>query len=431
MNPGAPLWGGSVLFTPAAAAETAGVGAGAVRINFRIDGAASWDAGAVARFDPIVGAALDAGLVPLGLACNEFLPLGQEAWNDDPDGDGVNDYVTAFADAAGTVIRAFSGRVEAWEIWNEPDCWSNPSYRTDPTHAGCTYILPRVYAKILAEVYLRVQDLVDAGQVTLVSGGLFAHDIGGSWSDSTGYLGELYAEGVWDWMEGHTPRRYPWGGLGYHFYINQGEGLDTGRLTGYLDGVRSTQTLHGDTAPLWITEFGWRTDAVSEAQQSANLQSAMALLEARGDVAATFWYKVKDVPAEPSFWGVLRADGSRKPAADAFAAPAATCTPVVTDDAEPPPETADTPPDIPPDAPPDAEADFPADDAALDPPPEDPGDDIPPWTDPTPDAPDGAGDARPDTAQDASGDPSDPAPDVPSAPSTSMNSGCACALLPA
>jgi hypothetical protein len=328
MNPGAPLWDGNVLFDDSTAGAIAALGARSVRINFRIDGAGWWDEPALARYDPIVDSASGAGLEPLGLVAYEATPYGQDVWNDDGDGDGINDYVVVFADAAEALIRHFhaSGSVRTWEIWNEPDCWGADTYRDDPLHAGCTYLLPRVYGHLLAEVYLRVRDLVDSGEVSLVSGGLLGHDIGGSWTDATGYMAEVYAEGPWDWLQENTGRRYPWDRFGYHFYINQSEPLDTGRLQAYLDAVRALQAEQWDGSPLWITEFGWATEGGFDPwTQADNLAAAIEVLAARDDVERAFWYKVRDVPEEPSSWGVLYSDWSWKPAAERYAALASTC----------------------------------------------------------------------------------------------------------
>src|SRR4051794_29739967 len=80
---------------------------------------------------------------------------------------------------------------------NEPNCWSNPNYTSDPQHAGCTYILPRVYAKLVAEVYVQNADLIQSRGLELVSGGLFAHDIGGSFSWAGDYMTQVYDMGPW------------------------------------------------------------------------------------------------------------------------------------------------------------------------------------------------------------------------------------------
>jgi hypothetical protein len=77
---------------------------------------------------------------------------GQADWNDDPDADGVNDTVTEFAFTARVLFERFGDRIKRWELWNEPDCWKTRTMRQSRS-SGCTYLLPRVYAKILAETW--------------------------------------------------------------------------------------------------------------------------------------------------------------------------------------------------------------------------------------------------------------------------------------
>jgi len=305
INPGAPVSQGEVLLDPAYADRLAASGAGAVRIDFRLDGAAAWDAEQLSRYEAIVDAALAAGLEPLGLIAYEAVPAGQESWNDDPDGDGYNDYVAAFAATAQVLMGHFAGSVRRWEVWNEPNCWSNPDYATDPQNAGCSYLLPRVFAAMMTEVYLRNEPLLQAGALSLVSGGLFAHDIGGASSPATDYLGELYAqEGAWDALEVNAGRRYPWDSLGYHLYVDQEALTDGALLTAYLDAVRDLSGQRGDEAPFAVTEIGWSTLSLTEEVQAENLSVAFNLLSAREDVAGAYWFSYRDAPADDLFFGL-------------------------------------------------------------------------------------------------------------------------------
>jgi hypothetical protein len=92
-----------------------------------------------------------------------------------------------------------------------------------------------------------------------------------------------------------------------------------------LDAVTSALGRHGADQPLWVTEIGWSTctvsgvGCVSEATQAANLSDFFRGAVARAStVAAVFAYSWHDLPGpiSPSeeHFGVLRLDGSRKPA---------------------------------------------------------------------------------------------------------------------
>ena len=325
MNPGAPVWGGQVVVDAAYAQELAAAGVHRARIDFRLDGAASWDAAALAQYDTVIDAVLAAGIEPQGLIAYEAVPGGQAAWNDDPDGDGANAYVADFAATATVLMSHFAGKVVRWEIWNEPTCWSDPNYASDPQNAGCTYVLPRVFAKLCAEVYVHNQALFEAKAVSMVSGGLFAHDIGGSTTTATDYLGEVYAQGVWDWMEANVGRRYPWDRLGYHLYVEQGQACDGTKLGAYLDDVRALMTSAADAAPFSVTEVGWSTAGVDEATQAGNLAATYSALAARSDVDDVYWFSFRDAPAAGLYYGVTTDAGAPKLARDAMIAAAAGC----------------------------------------------------------------------------------------------------------
>lgn len=323
INAGAPVWGGSIQFTKEKAAAIAATGCRAVRINFRLDGRPGWDAGLLAQYDAIIQNARDHRLVVLGLICNEAMPVGQSHYNDDPDGDGMNAYVHDFAATALLLVDRYKDSVKRWEIWNEPGAWTNPNWASDPRNAGGTYILPAVYANLLAETYRQLNHedgrtlLTDHG-IQLVSGGLFAHDIAGSFSTGMDYMLKVYNRtAVWDALEAATGRRYPWDCFGYHFYLNPGEPVDTAELGAYLDDVRTKQAARGDHSPLLITEFGWTTAGPSEILQRDNMRDTYEYLETRPFIAGTYWYQWQDESPTVRY-GILRADGTRKPAYDEF-----------------------------------------------------------------------------------------------------------------
>jgi hypothetical protein len=326
INAGAPIWGGAIYFDATKASAIAATGCRTVRINFRLDGNASWNPTLLAKYDTIIQNAISRNIDVVGLLCNEIMPVGQTAWNDDPDGDGMNSYVTGFSATAYTIIDRYRDRVKRFEIWNEPDAWTNPDYASDPKNAGGTYMLPRVYAHLLAETYLQCnyydgrRILSDSG-VSLCAGGVFAHDIGGANPKryfAYQYMGDVYAEDVWNWMQSNAGRRYPWDYFGYHFYLSPGATFDSSELAQYLDRMKSRKTANSDGSPFLITEFGWNSLSVSEAVQAANLRDAYNYLETRPDVAGAYWYQWQDEPG--ASYGIVRGDNSHKPAYDEFVA---------------------------------------------------------------------------------------------------------------
>jgi exo-beta-1,3-glucanase (GH17 family) len=76
--------------------------------------------------------------------------------------------------------------------------------------------------------------------------------------------------------------------------------------------------------PIWITEYGAPTggsDGVTEVRQAEIAADAVATAAADDGVAALFWYTYRDWndPGDSgSYYGLLRADGAKKPTYDAF-----------------------------------------------------------------------------------------------------------------
>lgn len=97
-----------------------------------------------------------------------------------------------------------------------------------------------------------------------------------------------------------------------------------------LDKVRRLRAeldARGVERPIWLTEVGWSTcpaqedgRCVSEAQQAAALGGLLRRVDVlpRDEVPAVFLYSLHDLPGTPpsfeSHFGILRLDGSRKPA---------------------------------------------------------------------------------------------------------------------
>lgn len=339
LNAGAPIWNGAIRLTQDKAAAFAATGCRAVRLNFRLDGHSSWDPTLLAQYDTIVQNATSNHLVVLGLLCNECVPQWQALWNDDPDGDGMNDFVTQYAQSALLLVDRYKDRIKRWEIWNEPNAWTNPGW-TDPKYAGGTYILPRVYANAFAESFKQLnyyngRTILATNGITLVSGGLFAHDQSNSFSTAMDYMLQVYdVTAVWDALQAATGRRYPWSYFGYHFYLNIAQTVSTTEIGNYFNDVRTKQASRQDTTPLLITEFGWNTYYVNETTQKNNMRDTYNFMEGKSYVAGTYWYQWED-ESDTDKWGIVRADATHKPSYDEFTTQNATPPPVASFTAAP------------------------------------------------------------------------------------------------
>ncbi len=338
VNAGAPISGSSILFTNAVAADIAASGCRFVRINF-IDAMPGWDATRLARYDQIIANARNNNLEVLAIFSNETVAgYSQAQWNQNYNTTGLNGYITQYASVAYMLINRYKDDVKLYELWNEPSCWAQDP-NIDPLNPGCSYIWPRIFANLMAETYKKCieqggPDFFSANGVSLVSGGLFAHDIGGSNPGSaTYYAHNTYLQtDIWDAFESHalnpTGRRYPWDYFGYHFYIQQGSAVSTSELAKYFNnvsgsvyqrGIHQEQLLRGDSSKILVTEFGWTTQGVGDQGKADNLTTSFNWMRTQSYIAAGMWYQYNCCDPNGD-WGLTRAIGNYMPAWYAFAA---------------------------------------------------------------------------------------------------------------
>ena len=116
----------------------------------------------------------------------------------------------------------------------------------------------------------------------------------------TGFLARLFAAGALDWVDG----------IAVHPYRLQPEGLDW-----ELARLDAAMRRGGTVRPIWATEFS--QDFADPALAPAWYLKSIALLESSG-ISNHFWYALADQPSFPTM-GLVKFDGTRKPAARAFA----------------------------------------------------------------------------------------------------------------
>ncbi|MBI1800295.1 MAG: hypothetical protein HYR71_01545 [Chloroflexi bacterium] len=313
---------GEIFFTDTVASQIASAGAGWVRINFRLGAHfPDWTTPvsattALSLYDSIVTTALNHNLKVLGLLSNESWVGGLSDWQANnaevAGGNGDNTFIQQFDTYAARVLMPhFAGKITEWEVWNEPN-------------AGPTYVYPSNFAWLLRRAYLAARD--NGITATLISGGLFSSNPYGSTlltSANTGadYLTSTYTQGKlnagWDGLKS-TYGSYPLDTIGQHIYIDWWAGLTTAArveqtasfvFNAYaaFEGVTTTKRIN-------ITEMGWGTDWVSESTQATSLSTAYIKLKQLTYIERTYWFFLQDIPVASLYYGLLREDGSAKPA---------------------------------------------------------------------------------------------------------------------
>ena len=212
----------------------------------------------------------------------------------------ASDYA-AIATRFATRLR---GRVDAWEVWNEPnvpDGWAGS---------------PEAYARLLKTAYPAFKR---ADPQTLVV-------LGGTSGNDDKFIGRLYAAGARASFD--VVATHPYQGVANA----PPERPDDGERwwVTHVDAVRALMVANGDAAkPIWFTESGWSAHenapgtppwrlGVTEAEQADYAARLVRLLRATYPyVTQVFWYDDRTRPAETDLhlrgFGLLRADLSPRP----------------------------------------------------------------------------------------------------------------------
>lgn len=227
-----------------------------------------------------------------------------------------------FANFAAVAAARYKNQgVHDWEIWNEPN--SRIFYKPNPDPAEYTTLLRATYTAIKS---------VDPS-ATVITGGTApaanqSDAQGVKWIAPTDFLQGIYDNGGRGYFDavGQHPYTFPnmpdWTSPWSAWY----------QTFGTTTSFRSIMAAHGDGAKkIWATEFGAHTDPqgvgyVTEAQQAAMVTVASRLWSSYSWAGPLIFYSYIDRGTDPAdrenFFGLVRADGTPKPALAAFRAAA-------------------------------------------------------------------------------------------------------------
>lgn len=312
----------SVRLSPEIATTMRESGATWVRVHFRLSATQStFNDEYLARFEQAVNNAEDAGLQVLGLFTYESWPGGQAAWTANSaeihGGNGDNTYIQDWAKEFGRIARRFPS-IRYWELWNEPNCWTqNPP--GDPINLpGQFYAYPSNFAWMLRRGFEAVADLPD--RPAIIAGGLligqFSEDLGHNLG--TDYLEHVYQMGEthagWAEFRAHHGQN-PMDAWAAHFYVLGGGNFEPSEFATWTDlwadALRTIDPTQRQR-PIWVTEIGWQTlpGSVSETAQAKAIGSALAALRNDGRYGPVIYFKLHDEPG--LVYGLRRADGTPK-----------------------------------------------------------------------------------------------------------------------
>lgn len=273
------------------------------------DGPDSWS---LEKTDHVVDEAHERGIRILGIVT--YTP----AWARDA---GCDSFAcppadpATFATFAGKLADRYAGRINAYEVWNEPNYamfWPEPD-------AGR-------YGALLQPTSKAIHAADPSARVLL--GGLAALEPGPKAVDAARFLrGACAAERCADIdAVAYHPYTFP------RLATDDSEPSTTWQRmrSRYLapNGLRPAMEEAGlDDLPIWVTEYGAPTDGtsdadhVSEKRQAEIAVSGLRAASSQSSVGGLFWYTWRDLEeygSNEDHFGLRRADGTKKPAFDAI-----------------------------------------------------------------------------------------------------------------
>lgn len=234
----------------------------------------------------------------------------------------ADEYAT-FAQKA--VTRYAPLGIKHWEMWNEPNMQGSWLHDAEPYE----------YTVILKRAYVAIKEADPNAQV--ITAGLGPIETKNGNMQMLEYLEQMYqsgAQGYFDAVAIH-PYSYPVPPTYDQSWNAWQQMNDTAK------SVRSIMTEYGDgDKKIWITEYGaptggpgtsaddeedWRSyrpTHVTEEYQKEILLDAISAYEDIDWAGPLFWYSYKDIGTSSdtieNFFGIIRFDGSHKPAYDAL-----------------------------------------------------------------------------------------------------------------
>jgi hypothetical protein len=320
---------GNVILTPAQVAATDNTGARYVRVNFRIGSAADWsDSARLAAYDTVINNYQLAGIQVLGLITQEATHSTQTDWvannHEVSGGNGDNSFIsnTYVQGAVKPLLAHFADRVKLWELWNEPNAYQSCAGNVC---SGGSFIYPSNFAALLDDAYVAVKDPAPAGlglsDVTLISGGLFGHSIGGVLTPTNAgadYLKNVFTMGIstvgsWAAFAAAHGGRYPLDAIGQHLYIDQNLITTTTDVATYYGWMRAAVAPFETPPPTYLTEGAWSTANVPQDVQAENLDLLFGATRDVGYVPLLTWFELQDVPQNSLYFGLADVNLAPKP----------------------------------------------------------------------------------------------------------------------
>lgn len=250
-----------------------------------------------AKLDTIVDAATARDMGVLGVI-NATPPWAGAILNGHPDPED-------FAEFTAAVATRYSGKIAAYELWNEP----NGVIFYSPAS-------PEDYTDLLKAAYPAIKA---ADPAAIVIGGVLGavRTVPGITMSAPTFVQRMYtagAHGYFDALSYHP----------YHYTTPFSQGTDPDSPIEQVADIRALMIANGDgTRQVWATEYGLPTSSVSEAQQAAYIRDFVASWQNVDGAGPMFIYTTRDTDTgsfdDEANFGLFETDWTKKAAADTVA----------------------------------------------------------------------------------------------------------------
>jgi len=189
-----------------------------------------------------------------------------------------------------------------WELWNEPyDSYAWSGHTPEP----------EAYARDVVAAAQAARSVAPAVKLLISADYDDSPQTGGSSPWQTTWIDDMFTAEptLGQWIDGVSVHPYgddPAQGLTQPGGWKDGSGNWSFQR---IDSVRARFLAHGVNIPFWITEVGWSTEEVSEAQQASDYADLIPQVAARPWVRALFPYclrEFEETPNKESQFGLLK-----------------------------------------------------------------------------------------------------------------------------
>lgn len=212
--------------------------------------------------------------------------------------------IAAYASFCAAVAEHFRGRIDTFEIGNEPDHINFAKRDASGDE----------YARLLKAAYDAIKKVDE--RITVIGGSLCSHRSVENQEFLAEFVDEMNANGGW--------KKYM-DGISYHPYSSDGDYSDEVEYMTFLQNADYIQDVVGEDIPLWITEYGLSTYqdesgkyVVSEEMQAADLVRTITAAKSNPLIRQVSIYNFRktwpSLTEREHNFGIVYEDYSAKPA---------------------------------------------------------------------------------------------------------------------